>query len=41
MLQEKLGGDFELIEAFDYCYTMPMGETRKYVYTLFKRIDIC
>lgn len=39
MLQEKLGGDFELIEAFDYCYTMPKGETRKYIYTLFKRIE--
>lgn len=39
MLQEKLGGDFELIEAFDYSYTMPKGETRKYIYTLFKRIE--
>lgn len=39
LLQEKLGGDFELIEAFDYSYTMPKGETRKYIYTLFKRIE--
>lgn len=39
MLQEKLGKGFELIEAFDYCYTMPKGETRKYIYTLFKRIE--
>lgn len=39
MLKEKLGGDFELIEAFDYSYTMPKGETRKYIYTLFKRIE--
>jgi SAM-dependent methyltransferase len=38
MLQEKLGASFELIEAFDYTYTMPMGETRKYVYSLFKRV---
>lgn len=37
MLKEKLGADFELIEAFDYTYTMPKGETRNYVYTLFKR----
>lgn len=39
MLQEKLGKGFELIEAFDYCYMMPKGETRKYIYTLFKRIE--
>lgn len=37
MLKQKLGRDFELIEAFDYTYTMPKGETRNYVYTLFKR----
>ena len=38
MLQEKLGDDFELLKEFDYDYTMPSGEIRKYVYTLFKRI---
>ncbi len=37
MLHEKLGNSFELIEAFDYTYTMPSGDTREYVYTLFKR----
>ena len=37
MLQEKLGIDFELIEAFNYTYTMPSGDQREYVYTLFKR----
>lgn len=37
MLQEKLGKGFELIDAFDYTYQMPSGETREYVYTLFKR----
>ncbi len=37
MLQEKLGYGFDLIEAFDYTYRMPSGETREYVYTLFKR----
>ena len=37
MLQEKLGTDFKLLEAFNYDYTMPSGEIRKYVYTLFQR----
>lgn len=39
MLQLKLGQDFELREAFDYTYTMPMGDTREYVYTLFQRTN--
>jgi hypothetical protein len=38
MLQEKLGDDFKLIDNFDYDYTMPSGEIRKYVYALFQRI---
>ena len=38
MLQKKLGNDFKLIDNFDYDYTMPSGEIRKYVYTLFKRV---
>ena len=37
MLQEKLGDGFHLIEAFDYTYTMPSGDAREYVYTLFRR----
>lgn len=37
MLQDKLGNGFELIEAFDHTYTMPSGDTRKYIYTLFRR----
>jgi len=37
MLQEKLGEEFHLMEAFDYTYTMPSGDTREYVYTLFQR----
>ena len=37
MLQEKLGEEFHLMEAFDYTYTMPSGDTREYVYTLFRR----
>lgn len=37
MLQEKLGKEIQLKEAFDYTYTMPSGDTREYVYTLFQR----
>lgn len=37
LLQEKLGGDFSLINTFDYTYTMPNSEKRPYVYTLFQR----
>lgn len=37
MLSEKLGSDFQLIEAFHYTYTMPSGDLRDYVYTLFKK----
>jgi len=37
MIQEKLGNDFELIDAFDYTYVMPSENTREYNYTLFKR----
>jgi len=38
MLSEKLGSDYQLIEAFHYTYTMPSGDFRDYVYTLFKKI---
>jgi len=38
MLSSKLGSDFNLIKTFDYVYTMPSGDKRNYVYTLFKRI---
>jgi len=37
MLQEKLGEEFQLKEAFDYAYTQPSGGTREYVYTFFQR----
>jgi len=37
MLQERLGIDFELLKSFNYTYTQPSGNTREYVYTLFKR----
>ena len=39
LLAEKLGSDFALLQAFDYTYTMPSGDERAYVYTLFKRKD--
>ena len=39
MLQEKLGKDYLLKESFNYIYTMPNGEDRNYVYTLFQRIN--
>ena len=39
MLQERLGEGFELLKAFNYTYTQPSGNTREYVYTLFKRIN--
>ena len=37
MLQEYLGADFKLLKSFNYTYTQPSGNTREYVYTLFKR----
>lgn len=37
MLADRLGNDFELLRAFNYHYTMPSGEKRDYVYTLFQR----
>lgn len=37
MLKNKLRKEFYLIEAFNYTYTMPSGESREYVYTLFQR----
>jgi len=37
MLVERMGNDFKLVETFDYTYTMPSGDKREYVYTLFKR----
>ena len=38
MLLDRLGNDFALIESFNYLYIHPSnGNTRKYIYTLFKR----
>jgi len=39
MLSSKLGDDFTLQKEFDYVYTMPNGDERNYVYTLFKRLS--
>ncbi len=38
MLAVHLGEGFQLIEHFDYTYSMPSGDPRPYIYTLFKRI---
>lgn len=32
-----LGNEFELLDHFDFLYTMPNGDTRPYIYTLFQR----
>lgn len=37
-LEMKLGSDFEILETFDHTYIMPSGDSRKYIYALFKRI---
>ena len=37
MLQLKLGKDFDLMESFDHTYIMPSGDSREYIYTLFRR----
>ena len=39
MLQNYLGNNFTLIKAFNYTYTQPSGNTREYVYTLFKKMQ--
>ncbi len=38
MLKEKLSPEFELQESFETLYTMPSGDTRPYLYTLFKKL---
>ncbi|WP_271407245.1 class I SAM-dependent methyltransferase [Tenacibaculum soleae] len=39
MLQERLGDEFKLIEAFNYTFVNPYGGKRPYIYTLFQRIN--
>jgi methyltransferase family protein len=36
-LSIKLGSSFKLVSHFDYTYTNPFGDTRPYVYALFRR----
>ncbi len=38
ILSDFLGDNFKLLMHFDYLYKMPSGDTRPYIYTLFKRI---
>lgn len=37
MLQEKLEDGFKLVDSFEYIYTMPHGDLRPYIYTLFQK----
>ena len=37
MIADELGSDFTLIDHFNYTYTMPSGDAREYVYTLFQK----
>lgn len=37
MIQENLGTAFSLLHSFDNTYTMPSGNEREYIYTLFRR----
>ena len=39
MLQEKLGSKYILKDSFNYIYTMPNGDHRNYVYTLFQKTE--
>ncbi len=38
ILSNLLGDNFTLIEHFDFMHNMPSGDTRPYIYTLFKRV---
>ena len=39
MLINKIGKNFKLLDSFNYTYTMPSGDTREYIYTLFQKIN--
>jgi hypothetical protein len=39
LFSEKLGNDFELKKEFNHRYIMPSGDSREYVYTLFKKVN--
>ena len=36
--QEKLGVEFKKLDSFNYSYTMPSGDLREYIYSLFIRL---
>ncbi len=38
-VSEKLGNDFVAAEDFKHIYTMPSGDKREYLYTVFRRIN--
>ena len=38
-IQKKLGAEFQLIDSFHHIYTMPSGDTRNYIYTLFQKTN--
>ena len=38
LLKDNLGDSFELIDTFNFTYTMPSGDLRPYIYSLFKRV---
>ena len=38
ILKAKLGKNFKLVSHFNYIYTMPSGDKRPYIYTLFKKV---
>lgn len=37
-LNKKIGKEFKLVESFIHHYTMPSGNKREFIYTLYKRI---
>lgn len=40
LLSNYLGNDFKLLEAFNYTFTNSNGDSKPYVYTLFKRVQL-
>lgn len=37
ILEKHIGNDFSILDSFNYTYTMPSGDKREYIYTLFKK----
>ncbi len=37
MITNNIGVDFEFVNSFNFKYTMPSGDKRKYIYTLYKK----